>query len=177
MKCKTSDWGCIYHACMSDHCQKSIMLRQGCDEGPGKCEKFTPVQLLADKIIYELEEAGLTPDQMIKVIKMAREKYKALGGVVKPNTNMERIPKIGDVVIYNTTKQEQEDMENCPPASNNVAEKLPAIIVAVWGDKPDSLVNLKVIHDGTSLDLWKTSVQRGDNEMNWNFPKEDPAQE
>lgn len=135
MKCKTSDFGCIYHACMSDDCQKKEVLKHDKTLGLGKCEK-----------------------------------NKALGGVVKPNTNMERIPKIGDVVIYNTTKQEQEDMKNCPPACNNVAEKLPAIIVAVWGDKPDSSVNLKVIHDGNSPDLWKTSVPRGDNKLNWNFP-------
>ena len=86
---------------------------------------------------------------------------------------MERIPKIGDVVIYNTTKQEQEDMKNCPPLINNKAEKLPAIVVAVWGEKEDSLVNLKVIHDGQSSDIWKTSVPRGDGEMTWNFPIQD----
>jgi hypothetical protein len=61
-------------------------------------------------------------------------------------------------------------MKNCPPKFNNEAEKLPAIIVAVWGAKEDSSVNLKVIFDGQSEDLWKTSVQRGDGEMNWNFP-------
>lgn len=83
---------------------------------------------------------------------------------------MERIPKLGDVVHYNTTEQEQKDMGNCPPLFNNEAKKLPAIVVAVWGDKPDSSVNLKVIHDGQSADLWKTSVPRGDGEMNWNFP-------
>lgn len=105
-------------------------------------------------------------------------KDKALGGVVKPNTNMERIPKLGDVVIYNTTKQEQESMGNCPPASNNVAEKLPAIVTATLGEQPDSSVNLKVIHDGTSHDLWKTSVPRGDGEMSWNFPvQETPVQQ
>ena len=33
---------------------------------------------LADKWITELEAAGLTPDQMLRVFKMAREKYKLL---------------------------------------------------------------------------------------------------
>lgn len=83
---------------------------------------------------------------------------------------MERIPKIGDIVTYTTTEEERKNMENCPPLHNNVQEKLPAVVVAVWGDKPDSLVNLKVFHDGQSADLWKTSVPRGDGEMNWNFP-------
>jgi hypothetical protein len=84
---------------------------------------------------------------------------------------MNRTPKIGDVVTYNTTEQERVDMSNCPPLHNNVAEKLPAVITAVWSD---SLVNLKVLHDGQSPDLWKTSVQRGDEEFNWNFQEEIP---
>ena len=89
---------------------------------------------------------------------------------------MDRIPKVGDIVTYTTTEQEKESMGNCPPLRNNVQDKLPAIVVAVWGNKPDSLVNLKVIHDGQSPDAWKTSVQRGDGEMNWNFPAEAPPE-
>ncbi len=90
---------------------------------------------------------------------------------------MNRIPKIGDVVIYNTTEQERENMENCPPKHNNVAEKLPALVTAVWGKTPTALVNLKVIHDGTSEDLWKTSVMRGTGEMNWEFAEEETEEE
>ncbi len=78
MKCTISDWGCIYHACMSDDCQKKEVLKHDKTLGTGKCENVTPDQQLADKIINELEEAGFTPDQMIEVIKMAREKYIAL---------------------------------------------------------------------------------------------------
>ena len=37
-----------------------------------KCNK------LADKIIKEMQEAGLTHDQMLNVIKLAREKYELL---------------------------------------------------------------------------------------------------
>ena len=42
------------------------------------------------------------------------------------------VPTIGRLVIYNTTEAEQQkmrDMQNC-----NVQQKLPAIVVAVWGD-------------------------------------------
>jgi hypothetical protein len=37
MKCRISNWGCIYHACMSDDCQKRYMLENGGDFGPGRC--------------------------------------------------------------------------------------------------------------------------------------------
>ena len=36
--CLISSWGCIYHACMSDDCQKAVVLGQGFDWGFGKCE-------------------------------------------------------------------------------------------------------------------------------------------
>lgn len=48
----------------------------------------------------------------------------------------------------------------------NVQDKLPAVVVAVWGE---TCVNLKVITDG-NLDLWVTSSQKGDNLGNWNYP-------
>jgi len=38
MKCKTSNRGCVYHACMSDDCQKAAVLRHGTSYGKGKCE-------------------------------------------------------------------------------------------------------------------------------------------
>lgn len=38
MKCKISDWCCIYHACMSDDCQKKVVNNQGIDWGVGKCQ-------------------------------------------------------------------------------------------------------------------------------------------
>jgi hypothetical protein len=77
--------------------------------------------------------------------------------------NEEKIVKLGDVVFYNTTKEEREVMgfhSNC-----NVAFLLPAIVVAVLSQ---TCLNIKVFCDG-DLDIWKTSVLKGDNEMNWNF--------
>lgn len=91
-------------------------------------------------------------------------------GVVKSNINMDRIPKIGDIVNYNTTEQERESMKNCPPHSNNEAKTLPAVVVVVWSKDEKASVNLKVFMDGNSEDMWKTSVPRGDGETNWNFP-------
>ena len=37
-KCKISDWSCMYHACMSDDCQKRFMLADVKRFGPGKCK-------------------------------------------------------------------------------------------------------------------------------------------
>lgn len=40
MKCKTSDWGCVYHACMSNDCQKAEMDKVGKDfYGEPNCQK------------------------------------------------------------------------------------------------------------------------------------------
>ena len=38
MKCKTSDWACLYHACMSDDCQKRHVLKNGINWGNGNCK-------------------------------------------------------------------------------------------------------------------------------------------
>ena len=38
MKCKTSNWSCSYHACMSDDCQKEEVLNYHPGFGPGECE-------------------------------------------------------------------------------------------------------------------------------------------
>lgn len=41
MKCRISDWGCVYHACMSNDCQKSEMDKVGKDfYGPANCRKL-----------------------------------------------------------------------------------------------------------------------------------------
>ena len=33
------DWGCVYHACMSNDCQKPHMIGNGYDEDMGICEE------------------------------------------------------------------------------------------------------------------------------------------
>lgn len=77
-------------------------------------------------------------------------------------------PTIGRVVIYNTTEEERAQAEK---SQANKQEKLPATIVAVWGEEEDSVINLRVTADGPSTaDLWKTSIQRGDGPGQWNWP-------
>ena len=74
-------------------------------------------------------------------------------------------PTIGTVVIYNTTKEEQEQMGKKPNC--NVATQLPAIVVAVLSDE---CVNLNVHIDGEGiLMLWITSSIKGDDERQWNY--------
>jgi len=77
-------------------------------------------------------------------------------------------PTIGRVVIYNTTDADKAKMEAASKINGgcNKQDKLPAIIVAVWGE---TCVNLKVITDG-NLELWVTSALQGDAPMNWNWP-------
>lgn len=87
-------------------------------------------------------------------------------GFVKPNLTM--VPTIGRVVIYNTTEAEQQkmcDMQNC-----NVQQKLPAVVVAVWGDTEESAINLNVQLDGEGS-LWVTSALKGDEPGQWNWPE------
>lgn len=38
MKCKISNWICIYHACMTDECQKKQVLNNNINWGKGNCE-------------------------------------------------------------------------------------------------------------------------------------------
>lgn len=39
MKCKINAWGCPYHACMSDECQRSEVISNGANFGVGLCRK------------------------------------------------------------------------------------------------------------------------------------------
>ena len=36
-KCITGDWNCIYHACMSDECQREQVQNTDLDWGHGNC--------------------------------------------------------------------------------------------------------------------------------------------
>lgn len=79
-------------------------------------------------------------------------------------------PTIGRVVIYNTTKEEQEKMRSATNPGCNVHEKLPATVVAVWTEET---VNLQVLLDGKingESTIWKTSASKGDGEGQWNWP-------
>lgn len=45
MKCKISEWCCVYHACMSDDCQKRIVIKQGVNWGKGKCSTLNTMKI------------------------------------------------------------------------------------------------------------------------------------
>ena|SRR5947209_7175545 len=73
----------------------------------------------------------------------------------------DRVPKRRDIVDFVLSE------------GNHAGEKRPAIILKVWGDKPDSLVNLQVLTDGVNDFItahpaaagtwWRTSVERDDS--------------
>lgn len=67
----------------------------------------------------------------------------------------EQKPSVGRVVIYTPTKQETEFLRD---HGCNHSTALPATIVSVWGDTPQSAFNVKVHVDGPAADLWKTSL-------------------
>jgi hypothetical protein len=68
---------------------------------------------------------------------------------------------IGRIVHYNV------DLVNDPDEiRNNVAIVLPAVIVCVF---TDDCVNLKILTDGP-VDVWKTSVVRGNFAGQWDWP-------
>lgn len=38
-KCKSNNHSCVYHACMSDDCQRKEVLKQSVNWGKGKCRQ------------------------------------------------------------------------------------------------------------------------------------------
>jgi hypothetical protein len=58
MKCKISNWSCVYHACMSDDCQKYEVLKHN-DYGNGKCETMAPLEINADAVLEDLKDKEL----------------------------------------------------------------------------------------------------------------------
>lgn len=97
-------------------------------------------------------------------------------------------PTIGRIVHYRLIMQDVEAIESrraprsltafaggeavvAPSRGNQVREgdTFPAMIVRVWGDKADSLVQLQVFLDGNDQH-WATSVQRGDVAGTWCWP-------
>lgn len=73
-------------------------------------------------------------------------------------------PTIGRIVKYYPTEEEKKQMEK-PEVEANVADELPAIVVAVWGE---DCVNLKVFQDGKD-NLWVTSSLKGNEAGNWDW--------
>lgn len=76
--------------------------------------------------------------------------------------------KLGMIVNYKTTEQDQKKMSEHSSVCNVQAE-LPAVVVKVWGPE---CVNLKVFHDGVG-ETWATSSLQGDAPGNWDFITEE----
>lgn len=86
----------------------------------------------------------------------------------------EQVPSIGRVVHYRLD------------VGPHAGDCRPALIVRVWGEGPDALVNLQVLTDGGNDEdeyasgiVWRTSVHRNtDNEPgSWHWPEYVPAKE
>jgi len=77
-------------------------------------------------------------------------------------------PTIGRIVHYNTDDSDKAKMNAARQINGgcNNASILPAVVVAVWSE---SCINIRVIADG-NLDLWKTSVNQGDQPGQWSWP-------
>ena len=76
-------------------------------------------------------------------------------------------PVLGQQVFYIVTDEEITTMNN--QSNCNSQQILPATIVAVWGDTPESAVNIKIHLDGEG-DLWKTSITQGTSPGDWKMP-------
>ena len=79
---------------------------------------------------------------------------------------------IGRIVHYKTTKEDREIFMNQQVTGSGCNDQkiLPAIVVSVH-DEEGTLVNLKVIVDGELPTMWVTSVDRGIEEGNWDWPE------
>jgi hypothetical protein len=90
-------------------------------------------------------------------------------------------PTIGRIVWYTLNdadavavraKRLARETPGFPLAGNTVTagQVFPAVIVRVWGDTPESAVNLQVLLDGDDA-YWATSRQVGEGEGRWAWPE------
>jgi len=61
MKCDTSDYTCVYHACMSDDCQKQEVLKHNNTFGKGNCMK-SPVYNVKAVPIEQIRANSYNPN-------------------------------------------------------------------------------------------------------------------
>jgi hypothetical protein len=76
-----------------------------------------------------------------------------------------QMPTVGIIVNYHLTEKQKQALSDL---GCNKSDVLPAVVVAVWGETPQSAVNLKVMVDGNHPDLWVTSVSVLPNDDNGN---------
>ncbi len=102
----------------------------------------------------------------LEVLRIEIEEAENLKSRQKINlVNME--PTIGRIVKYKPTKQDKEVMKTHQNLTGcNIMDELPATIVSVHGE---NCINVKVHLDGNAPDLWKTSIEHGDEAGQWDW--------
>ena len=75
-KCKTGDWGCLYHACMSDDCQYEHVIEQSPDTDWHQNCKPEPNNLKAEIKKIEPFDRTATVNSVIKEIKIEESKHR-----------------------------------------------------------------------------------------------------
>jgi hypothetical protein len=86
-------------------------------------------------------------------------------------------PAIGRIVHYTLSKQDADEInrrrtDSFVLAGNQAREGdvHPAVIVRIFGETPDSAVNLQVFLDGTDT-FWATSRTLGEGPVHWVWPE------
>lgn len=106
-----------------------------------------------------------------------------------PATPIGPVPTIGRIVHYRlsdhdaarinerrvaahemkSTIYQAGGLQHCTGNRAEAGQRCPMMIVAVWGDRPDSLVNGQVFLDGWDIH-WATSVGCGAGPGTWSWP-------
>lgn len=71
MQCSYHDWGCVYHACLSDDCQRAEVLANGSDFGAGRCDK-TLSNLKNIIMTKKIDIDDLSTDQLAELLEKKR---------------------------------------------------------------------------------------------------------
>lgn len=86
-------------------------------------------------------------------------------------------PSIGRVVHYTLNQQDADQInrrraDSATHAGNHVqdGDVYPAVIVRIFGETPESAVNLQVFLDGNDT-FWATSRTLGDGPFHWTWPE------
>ncbi|MFJ2162352.1 hypothetical protein [Streptomyces sp. NPDC087856] len=85
-------------------------------------------------------------------------------------------PSIGRIVHYTLSQQDADEINRrraYTPQSGNTAiegDVYPAMIVRIFGETPESAVNLQVFLDGNDSH-WATSRTVGDGPFHWAWPE------
>lgn len=86
-------------------------------------------------------------------------------------------PSIGRIVHYTLTQPDADQInrqraDGTPHTGNHAQEGdvYPAMIVRIFGETPESAVNLQVFLDGNDT-FWATSRTLGDGPFHWAWPE------